>query len=124
MSETASLPSYVGHPLPPSRTPTYTATPAAHEQRLALNERLPDPNNGGSFVKQSKSGGVSLHLEGQDSDALLPVYGNGAIVEGTVRVSKAENVSSVEIKVRAFFFSFPSKGKSKCHCCRSRACSS
>lgn len=95
MSETASLPTYVRRPVP-----SYTTHPAAHEQRLALAERAVNISHRGEFVKQSKSGGVTLRLAGQDREAALPGYGCGAIVDGMVCMTKSDNVSSVEIKVR------------------------
>ncbi|KAF7335710.1 hypothetical protein MVEN_02226500 [Mycena venus] len=92
------LPSYA-EPLGSfSRTPSYSAEPGLYEQRLALNARLlPQPT--GHFLKASKHGDVKLRLSAQDDEVDLPVYGSGAIIEGTVELSKVDSVSSVEIKV-------------------------
>ncbi|KAI0917450.1 hypothetical protein AcW1_007354 [Taiwanofungus camphoratus] len=92
---TTSLPSYV--PPPFSRTPTYTAEPQAYEQRLALNLLRQRPS--GDFVKQSKTGGVSLRLIEQEDHVNLPVYGCGDSVEGTVDLAKPDNAASVEVKL-------------------------
>ncbi|KAI0784813.1 hypothetical protein C8Q75DRAFT_370739 [Abortiporus biennis] len=92
---TTSLPSYVAPSF--TRTPTYTAEPQAYEQRLALNRTQARPS--GNFIKSSKTGGVSLRLSAQDSEAELPTYGCGASVEGTVDLSKTDGISFVEVKI-------------------------
>lgn len=93
---TLSLPSLA----PPSinATPAYTAEPQDFEQRIALADRL-RPRPAGNFVKNSKKGEVSLRLNAQEEDAILPVYGSGGLVEGTVQLAKTEGVTSVEVKV-------------------------
>ena len=98
---TTSLPSYVRSSL--SRIPSYSAEPQAYEQRLAWTMRVPASRPGPSaeFVKQSKSGGISLRLKDQEQNAPLPVYGCGALVTGTVDLAKTEGVAAVEVKVRA-----------------------
>jgi hypothetical protein len=101
MSETASLPGYA-HPPVFTHTPSYSAQPRRYEERLAVAQR-PLPRPAGFFVKQSKYGGLSLRLAGQQDDARTPVYGCGSTVEGTVSVHKADNISAVEIKVRLLF---------------------
>lgn len=95
----ASLP---GYPALPAQlhSPTYTAAPQAHEYRLALNARLRPNRPPREFVKQTKNGGVSLRLVGQDEQATLPVYGFGASVQGTVDINKTEGIASVEVQVR------------------------
>ncbi|OCH92618.1 hypothetical protein OBBRIDRAFT_865684 [Obba rivulosa] len=92
---TTSLPSYVSPSL--TRIPSYSAEPHAFEQRLALSGLRQRPT--GDFVKQSKSGGVRLRLTEQEDNVSLPVYGNGAAVEGTVNLAKPENVTSVEVQI-------------------------
>lgn len=93
---TLSLPSLA----PPSinATPAYTAEPQDFEQRIALADRL-RPRPAGNFVKNSKKGEVSLRLNAQEEDAILPVYGSGGLVEGTVQLAKTEGVTSVEVKI-------------------------
>jgi len=96
---TAALPSYPV-PLQPSfsRTPSYSAEPGLYEQRLALNARsLPQAT--GNFIKSSKSGNAKLRLTAQENNIDLPVYGTGGVVEGTVELSKTENISTVELTV-------------------------
>lgn len=83
-----------------NRTPSYSVEPGQHEQRIALYDRL-RPRPSGEFVKQSKSGDVSLRLVAQEDNVSLPVYGNGGCVEGTVNLNKTEGISSVEVKVRS-----------------------
>ncbi|KZT64274.1 hypothetical protein DAEQUDRAFT_43057 [Daedalea quercina L-15889] len=78
-------------------SPVYTAEPQAYEQRLALNRIRERPST--EFVKQSKTGGVSLRLSEQEDKATLPVYGCGDSVEGTVELAKPESASSVEVRV-------------------------
>ncbi|KAF9806952.1 hypothetical protein IEO21_08442 [Rhodonia placenta] len=92
---TSSLPGY----RPPSvnPTPTYSAEPQAYEQRLALNRLRQRPST--DFVKQSRSGGVSLRLVEQDDNITLPVYGCGDSVEGSIVVAKPDGVTSVEVKI-------------------------
>ncbi|GBE85295.1 hypothetical protein BKA93DRAFT_789659 [Sparassis latifolia] len=92
---TTSLPSYI----PPTfgRSPSYTAEPQAHEQRLALNGVRQRPS--GDFIKYSRSGGFSLRLIEQPGGVILPVYGCGEAVEGTVELVKPESVASVEVKI-------------------------
>ncbi|KIJ17626.1 hypothetical protein PAXINDRAFT_167632 [Paxillus involutus ATCC 200175] len=94
----ASLP---GYPAPPTHlhSPTYTAVPRAHEHRLALNARLRPNRPLREFVKQTKNGGVSLRLVGQDDQATLPVYGLGASVQGTVEINKTDGITSVEVLI-------------------------
>lgn len=98
---TASLPSYPV-PLSPSesfsRTPSYSAEPGLYEQRLGLNTRLL-PHYTGTFVKSSKSGDAKLRLTAQQDGVDLPVYGLGSVVEGTVELTKTDNISTVEVKV-------------------------
>ena len=97
----ASLPEYTA---PPSQllSPMYTAIPRAHEYRLALNPRL-RANRSRSFVKQTKSGNVSLRLVDQDDRVALPVYGLGASVQGIVEINKIEGITSVEVQVSRSF---------------------
>ncbi|KAJ6515613.1 hypothetical protein C8R45DRAFT_213658 [Mycena sanguinolenta] len=81
-----------------SRTPSYSAEPGLYEQRLALNARsLPHPT--GNFIKSSKSGNAKLRLNAQQDNIDLPVYGAGGAVEGTIELTKTENISTVEITV-------------------------
>ncbi|KAJ7639086.1 hypothetical protein FB45DRAFT_1001079 [Roridomyces roridus] len=100
---TAALPNFPYSDLPPlqpsfSRTPSYTAEPRTHEQRIALNARLlPRPT--GTFVKSSKNGDVTLRLTAQKDNIELPVYGCGSLVEGIVELAKTDNVSTVEVKI-------------------------
>lgn len=90
-----SLPSYIA----PSfvRSPSYTAEPQEHEQRLALSRLRRRPSS--DFVKHSRGGGISLRLTEQPDGAALPVYGRGDAVEGTVELAKPEGVVSVEVKI-------------------------
>jgi len=94
----SSLPAY----RPPSfarspASPVYTPEPQAYEQRLALNRIRERPST--EFVKQSKTGGVSLRLSEQEDNASLPVYGCGDSVEGTIDLAKPESASGVEVRV-------------------------
>lgn len=92
----ASLPSYVAPHF--SRSPSYTAEPQLHEQRLAVANGV-RPRPSGHFIKESKSGGARLRLTSQENHVTLPVYGSNGSVEGTVEVSKPEGITSVEVKV-------------------------
>ncbi|KAJ7852838.1 hypothetical protein B0H14DRAFT_2759511 [Mycena olivaceomarginata] len=95
---TPRLPSYAESPESFGRTPSYSAEPGLYEQRLALNARsLPRPT--GNFVKTSKHEDVKLRLAAQDEKLELPVYNIGASVEGAVELTKADSISSVELKV-------------------------
>jgi hypothetical protein len=98
MSDSASLPSYT------SALPAYEAAGYA---RPALADRTNPRTAAGSFSKESKNGALSLHLTAQDAHALVPTYGLGGTVEGSVRVSKPEGVHAVELKVRTLLWSGP-----------------
>ncbi|KAF8173235.1 hypothetical protein K438DRAFT_1909026 [Mycena galopus ATCC 62051] len=95
------LPSYTSYGEPREsfgRSPSYSAEPGLHEQRLAVDTRLlPRPT--GNFIKSSKHGDVTLRLAAQEENVDLPVYGSGSVVEGTVELSKPEKVDSVEVKM-------------------------
>jgi len=92
-----SLPSYVRNSL--SRIPSYSAEPQAYEQRLAWSGRNASSRPTAEFVKQSKSGGISLRLRDQEQNATLPVYGCGAIISGTIDLTKIDTVIGVEVKI-------------------------
>lgn len=98
---TSILPSY--HPAEPlDRTPSYSYEPHDYEQRVALADRPLAPPSG-SFVKQSKNGNSCLRLLAQENDAVLPIYGASAVVDGFVELSKTEGVSRVEVKVKDLY---------------------
>ena len=78
-------------------SPVYTPEPQAYEQRLALNRIRERPST--EFVKQSKTGGISLRLSEQADNASLPVYGCGDSVEGTIELAKPESATSVDVRV-------------------------
>ncbi|KAH9841351.1 uncharacterized protein C8Q71DRAFT_325791 [Rhodofomes roseus] len=78
-------------------SPVYTPEPQAYEQRLALNRVRERPST--EFVKQSKTGGLSLRLSEQEDNATLPAYGCGDSVEGTVDLAKPESANCVEVRV-------------------------
>ena len=80
--------------------PSYHYEPQETEQRLAQHLRTREGRSLGSFVKNSRNGGVTLRLSGQDNDAVLPEYGRGACVDGTIEILKGESIQSVEVKVR------------------------
>ncbi|PPQ75815.1 hypothetical protein CVT24_002677 [Panaeolus cyanescens] len=94
---TLSLSSYA----PPSinATPAYTAEPQDFEQRIALADRLRPRPAGNFIIKNSKKGEVTLRLNAQEEDAVLPVYGSGGLVEGAVELAKTDGVTSVEVKI-------------------------
>jgi hypothetical protein len=77
---TASLPSY---PSPPElfRTPSYQAEPRAEERRIAHALFYQRRGRTVDFIKQSKSGGVSLRLTDQAEGTETPTYGSGTPVE-------------------------------------------
>jgi len=83
-----------------ARSPSYSVEPHEYEQRLAMAGRIRSRPIG-NFVKLSKSGGVRLTLRAQESNATA-VYGRQSTIEGTVELSKPENVTSVEIKVSSW----------------------
>ena len=98
----SNLPAY--HPLP-----AYTAEPRrGYEQRILINETpnvplsVPSPPRQwrDQFVKQSKSGGVTLKVSNQRPNVQFPIYHGGTNnpVRGCVDLAKTENVTSVELK--------------------------
>ncbi|KAI0763247.1 hypothetical protein BC629DRAFT_1294140 [Irpex lacteus] len=82
-----------------SRTPSYSAEPQAHEQRLALNPRL-RPRPSGEFTKHSKAGGLSLRFLGQEENIAAPIYGIEDVIEGIVDIAKTDNVQAVDVKIK------------------------
>ena len=97
----ASLPSYGTLPSESSsHIPSYSAVPSPNERRLALNDRSRSRPRG-EFVKQTKSGDITLRLSRQDGRAALPEYGCGMAVEGSVDILKTDGVTRVEVKVPA-----------------------
>ncbi|KAJ7682525.1 hypothetical protein DFH06DRAFT_1161406 [Mycena polygramma] len=82
-----------------SRTPSYSAEPGDYEQRIALNARSLGPQATGQFIKSSKNGHAKLRLTAQQDNLDLPVYGQGGVVEGTVELTKTDNISTVEVTV-------------------------
>src|SRR6267154_5064910 len=95
----ATLPGYPTTPPSQVHSPAYTVAPQAHEYRLAHNARLRPNRSLREFVRQTKNGGVSLRLAGQDDRATHPVYGYGASVEGTLDIHKRDGITSVEVQV-------------------------
>jgi hypothetical protein len=100
--------------------PAYTPEPRrGYEQRLLIHETPNVPLSVSSpprqwrdqFVKQSKSGGVTLKVFNQRSNAPLPVCHGGTNnpVRGCVDLAKTEGVISVELKecVISTCLSFP-----------------
>lgn len=96
------LPTY--HPLP-----AYTAEPRrGYEHRLLLHDPPNIPLSVASpprqwreqFAKHSKSGGVTLKVSNQRSNAPLPVHHGGANspIQGSVDLAKTDNVTSVDLK--------------------------
>jgi hypothetical protein len=109
---TPRLPSYAESPESFGRTPSYSAEPGLYEQRLALNARsFPRPI--GNFIKTSKHEDVKLRLAAQDK-LELPMYNIGASVEGAVEVTKADSISSVELKVTSFLIQLSSCPHTSC----------
>ncbi|KAJ7601205.1 hypothetical protein C8J56DRAFT_912438 [Mycena floridula] len=96
MSST-SLPTYIAPSLHHT-IPRYTAEPQEYERRIALTERT-RPRPTGDFVKLSKSGDAKLRLFAQEDRISLPVYGQGASVEGVVELLKIDGITSVEVKI-------------------------
>ncbi|GLB38635.1 hypothetical protein LshimejAT787_0505000 [Lyophyllum shimeji] len=93
---TSSLPSYVAPSF--SQTPSYSAEPHQHEQRIALADRS-RPRPTGDFVKKSTNGDARLRLTAQENNIELPTYGAQSCVEGVVELSKVEHITSVEVKI-------------------------
>lgn len=82
--------------------PSYHADTRDNEHLLASRLRVRRPYS--TFVKNSRSGGVVLRLQGQQDTTVagLPEYGPGAIIEGTVELRSADSVQSADIKVRIY----------------------
>jgi hypothetical protein len=117
---TASLPTYAVAAL---QTPSYNAEPHLHETSLAHGRRPSGaafaqthphafaetaPLLPAEFVKESKRGGLRLRLQVSaqaDENVAVPVFGARGPVEGTVELVKPQDLASVAVRVRAFFFS-------------------
>ena len=93
---TVSLPSYAARLL--NSPPSYAAGHRDQLQRLSLADRR-GPQFLGTFVKHSRAENTLLRLSAQEDGVSLPVYGSSALVEGTVELTKVEEVRSVEVKV-------------------------
>ena len=97
MASTTSLPSYSGHSICDSDTPSYSFEPLANEHRLALASRI-RPQASGEFFLCSKNQNVALRLIGQEHGLNLPMYGQGSTVEGFVEVDNPEGVYRIDVK--------------------------
>ena len=75
-------------------TANYARLPPSNVALLRHQSR-----HSGDFVKQSRSGGVSLRLIDQGDGTRLPVYGHGSSVEGMVNLAKPAGIARVEVKV-------------------------
>lgn len=94
----ASLPHYTGSPLIiPSHLQSLAVTDAHghNDQRTDSDEN----DSVAEFVKQTRNGGISLHLLSPEGNASLPTYGHSGTVEGTVIISRPEDIISVDVKV-------------------------
>ncbi|EIN12567.1 hypothetical protein PUNSTDRAFT_141238 [Punctularia strigosozonata HHB-11173 SS5] len=96
MSST-SLPKYSVAPSF-ARTPSYRAEPQQDERRIA-QATIPRARPATEFSKPSKSGSVTLRLHDQENGAEAPVYGCGAVIEGSIELAKPDNIVDVEIKI-------------------------
>ncbi|OJA17766.1 hypothetical protein AZE42_04869 [Rhizopogon vesiculosus] len=117
---TASLPGYPSL-LSLLHSPTYTATPQAHEYSLAHNARLRPNRSPGEFVKQTRNGAVILRLVGQDDHATVPVYGYSASVQGTLDINKRDDITSVEIEGTLKLEEVAEGGSTNCKLCLNRS---
>jgi hypothetical protein len=91
MSDTASLPpAYQQATTTPFRDPLRAYQSLPHEP--------PSIPRSSTFIKESKQGAVSLKLTGQRPSS-TPVYGHGALIDGSVEVAKLDDIQSVELKV-------------------------
>jgi hypothetical protein len=90
MSDTASLPpAYQQATVIPFRdSRTYQSLP--HGSSTIPRSSI--------FTKESKQGALSLKLTGQRPSS-TPVYGHGALIDGSVEVAKSDDIQSVELKV-------------------------
>ena len=93
---TTDFPDYAPSSAFQLRSPSYTSS---QQYRLPLNTRLGPDRTSCEFFKGTRNGCVSLRLSGQDGQAPLPDYGQGASVQGTVDIHKVEGITSVEVQV-------------------------
>ena len=104
--------SYVADSLP---TPSYSAEPLFHETTLsqgrprgafahAFAAAVPPPSPSSAsaeFVKDSKRGGLRLHLSRQTSEnVVVPVFGARGPIEGTLELLKPQDLAFSAIRVR------------------------
>ncbi|KAI0064147.1 hypothetical protein BV25DRAFT_1800998 [Artomyces pyxidatus] len=94
---TLSLPLYSDIDL--SRVPAYSAEPQPCERRLVGPARQLARAD---FVKQSKSGGLSLRLRGQVDGDTIPVYSSQGSIEGIVEMVKPDGLAFVAVKIEGF----------------------
>ncbi|KAF7362595.1 hypothetical protein MVEN_00608300 [Mycena venus] len=92
-----SPPSY-SDALQPGSAPSYSAEPGLDEQRLAIHARSL-PRATGTFTVSTSNGNATLRLTAQEDKIKLPVYGTGAVVAGTVELTKTDHISAVGIRV-------------------------
>ncbi|KAI0027740.1 hypothetical protein K488DRAFT_60566 [Vararia minispora EC-137] len=97
---TASLPTYTAPP-DLTRTPSYAPEPRAEERRLAhaIVYQYNGRRRSADFIKQSKTGGMSLRLSDQIEGTNIPTYGMRSPIEGSIELAKTEGLAFVAIKV-------------------------
>ncbi|KAI0064109.1 hypothetical protein BV25DRAFT_1869547 [Artomyces pyxidatus] len=93
---TLSLPSYTPDH---NHSPAYSAEPQQYERRLLVPPRQRPSSE---FVKQSRSGELSLRLAAQVDGVTTPMYALRELVEGTVEIAKPDGLAYVAVKVEGF----------------------
>jgi hypothetical protein len=108
IASSSSLPSYHSGSEPPS----YLIEPSRNEQRVAFaplsgGRRLRDiVNEGETYVRSNRTGGMSLALKRQASNPrIMPVYGRKGLIDGELTLVDPENISAVKLKVRSCLLS-------------------
>ncbi|KZT28393.1 hypothetical protein NEOLEDRAFT_1154611 [Neolentinus lepideus HHB14362 ss-1] len=93
-SSVAPPPSYY----PSSEAPTYSSEPSSSEQRLDFSGRRGRAIPTGRQFKRSHR--ITLILENQEEDALIPTYGRAATISGEVQVKRREDAKVLSVAIK------------------------
>lgn len=86
----------------PSCTPDHNYSPTYSTESQQYERRLVPPRQrlSSKFVKQSRSGELSLRLAAQVDGVTTPMYALRELVEGTVEIAKPDGLAYVAVEVR------------------------
>lgn len=92
-SAAASAPSYHTGSL---QTPSYTRAPRLHEQVLGVGGTT-RPRLSGTYSQRENL--LALTLESQEEGCVMPAFGRGALIRGTVAISPKATSAALSLEV-------------------------